>query len=116
MLQILLRSIPQLIILGALLYYLIKKRDLLSVILFVSCLASYVIGQLQIRKSMSIQHDIGERLRTMQLLGTLSLISYTVFAVAFLMLIIGILKPAAESYQFLDESKQSHDEQAQHLS
>ncbi|SDD96748.1 hypothetical protein [Niabella drilacis] len=106
MLQILLRGIPQLIILAALFYYLVKKRNVLSVILFVSCLASYAISQLQFQKSMSIQQDMGERLRTMQLLGSLSLISYTVFAVAFLILIIDILKPTASGYQFLDDTKQ----------
>ncbi|WP_300596764.1 hypothetical protein [Niabella sp.] len=115
MLQILIRSIPQLIILGALLFYLVKKRNTLSVILFVSCLVSYAIGELQIQKSMSFQNDPGERLRTMQLLGTLSLLSYTVFAVAFLVLIISILKPPAPGYQFLDDSKQSNEEPPQNL-
>ncbi|MBO9596166.1 MAG: hypothetical protein J7599_25210 [Niabella sp.] len=115
MLQLSLRSIPQLIILAALLYYLIKKRNILGVTLFVSCLASYAIGEIQIQKSMSLQPDMGEKLRTMQLLGTLSLISYTVFAVAFLALIIEILKPAAPAYQFLEDSKQSDEEHPQHL-
>lgn len=108
MLQTLLRSIPQLIILGALLYYLIKKRNILSIVLFFSYLASYAIGELQIQRSISPENDLGDRLRMMQLLGTLSRITYTVFAIAFLMLIINILKPAEQAYQFLDDSKQSN--------
>jgi len=98
--------IPQLIILGALVYYMTRKRDILGAVLSFSFLAVIILGILQRKQSLAPGNDFSERLRMMTLLGNLSLIAYSVFAVAFLMLIIGILKPAAPSYQFLDDTKQ----------
>ncbi|MCF3111558.1 hypothetical protein LL912_22420 [Niabella sp. CC-SYL272] len=108
MLQTIPGYIPQLIILGALFYYLIRKRNTLSVLLFCSYLACVITGQLQIYQSLSMRGDFSEKARALKLLGILSFISYTFFAIAFLMLIINILKPAAQDYQFLDDSKQSN--------
>lgn len=97
MLQILIQRIPLLIILAALLYYLVKKRNMLGGILFISYLASFVINLLRIQLAPSIRHNLKQELRMMTLLGYLSSIAYTIFAIAFLMLIINILKPRAVS-------------------
>ncbi|MCD2423425.1 hypothetical protein LQ567_11680 [Niabella pedocola] len=109
MLQTLPGNIPQLIILGSLFYYLVRKKNTLSILLFFSYLACFIIGQFQIYQSISFRGDFGEKARVMQLLGALSLLVYTVFAITFLMLIINILKPVAQTYQFLDDSQQSNE-------
>ncbi|WP_018629926.1 hypothetical protein [Niabella aurantiaca] len=95
MLQILLTCIPQLIIAGALLYYLVRKRDMLSGVLFVSYLASFVAGLL--RLSLSIRHDLKNELHNIVLRSYVSSIAYTVFAIAFVALIINILRPVLQT-------------------
>lgn len=107
MLKMYIGVIPQLIILGALVYYLTRKRDVLGMVLSFSFLTVIILGMLQRQQSLAPGNDFTERFRMMTLLGNLSLIAYTVFAIAFLMLIISILKPATQDYQFLDDTKQS---------
>ncbi|MBO9621004.1 MAG: hypothetical protein J7539_18445 [Niabella sp.] len=108
MLQTIIRTFPHLIIVAATLYYLIGKKSWLGVLLFVSSLTSTIVSVLQMQEGTSLSVDFAAKLHRMALLGNISFITYTVFAISFLILMIRILKPNATTYPFLDESVQDN--------
>ncbi|MBZ4188333.1 hypothetical protein [Niabella beijingensis] len=110
MLALIIRNIPQLIILSALFYYLIRKKSALSYVLFLSYLVSYAIGLLQFQQTISLSGRLAERHWNLMVLANISHITYLVFAIAFLKLMIDLLKPVSEKDPFLDDLRPGNTE------
>lgn len=109
------RKVPGLIILGAAIYYLIKKKNAAGWILTIGQAGSFITGLLQSFMQGSMISGSGKLntsyMAQMQLFSSLGFFFYFIFAVGVLLVVLAaIKKPVAGEYQLLDDSlKQESD-------
>lgn len=106
----LLNFIPQVIILVALVWLLIRTRNILSLLMVITNIISLVFGQMAFQLSLinpSLKSlTFSEKFQKIALYNNISFASYIVFAICFLVFIVQITKPVKKEYEFLSESKQ----------
>lgn len=99
--------VPTLLILGAWLFYMVKSKTTLSIILFACSLVSALLSfyQRYYAVTFSAPTNFAERTVVLNWIGTFLTLAYLIYAVAFVVFIRMVIKPRNEAYQFLDDSR-----------
>ena len=101
---ILQHSFGMLMIFGASVYYMVKKKNIAGILMVLGMLVTIIFSTLSTMSMFEQVTDHGARLARMRSYSSITYISYFTFVAGFVILIINASKKDRQSYQLLDDT------------